>query len=478
MPAGKRPQTDTMLYTLIAFVGLFIAATAVAVIFYVKAEEYKKNANTLQSQIAELATNTERGKLGSVVGTRQTGQSWLGTMADFLDRAATLVVGGVPQPTSAEVKVKQATTKAKNALTLAQQYVDIIDPNKTGLAYIITELKAKLDNTTNAKNALQQQFDQLQQRYDDDMKANFEKEQVLLAEKEQYLQQVNEIQRDYQALEDLLRKTTNEQVQSLLTQLDEQKDKSRTLNQELLKTQAELKEAEDLMRHAQEELRKIKPAPDREVAAFKPDGKIIVVSDQAKVVHLNIGSQDHVYRGLTFSVYDRGTSVTKDGRGKAEVEVFDVAKNYSAARIIRSQLNRPILEGDIVANLIWDSAKTNEFVVAGDFDLDHDGVIDRDAIDKVKGLIEKWGGKVSDKVSIDTDFVVLGNPPRVLRKPTTEEAEIDPTAIQKYNASVRRLQRYRQVESRAQALWVPVFKYERFLYFIGYKSYVSKAGAF
>ena len=41
MPAHRRKQTNAMLYTLITFVGLFIAATTVAVIFYVKAEEYR-----------------------------------------------------------------------------------------------------------------------------------------------------------------------------------------------------------------------------------------------------------------------------------------------------------------------------------------------------------------------------------------------------------------------------------------------------
>ena len=39
MPPGKRRQSNAMLYTLITFVGLFIIATTVAVIYYVKAEE-------------------------------------------------------------------------------------------------------------------------------------------------------------------------------------------------------------------------------------------------------------------------------------------------------------------------------------------------------------------------------------------------------------------------------------------------------
>lgn len=57
MPAGRRLQSNTMLYTLITFVGLFIVATTLAIIFYVKSENHRTKATTLQSQINELATS-------------------------------------------------------------------------------------------------------------------------------------------------------------------------------------------------------------------------------------------------------------------------------------------------------------------------------------------------------------------------------------------------------------------------------------
>jgi len=478
MPPGKKQQSNTMLYTLITFVGLFIIATTIAVIFYVKSEEHRKNAGNLQSQINELASASEQRRLGEIVGTKQGRNSWLGTTIDYLDRAISLIVGGVPQPTSAEVKVNEANSKARDVSMLIQEHVQVTDPNETGLVQIVEQLKAKLDNIIKARVALQEQFSQLQKRYEDDMKTSFEKEQALLAEKDKYEQKVAKIEQDYKELEDLLRKSTDEQVQTLRAQLMEERDNLRTTNQELLKTQAELGMAQERMKKALEKLQDVKPLPDREVAAFKPDGEVILVDEQAKAVHLNIGSDDHVYRGLTFSVYHRNASIAKDGKGKAEIEVFDIAKNYSTARIIRSEINSPILVGDIIANLIWDSSKVNEFVIAGEFDLDSDGEVDNDAVYKIQSLIEKWGGRVSDTVSIETDFMVLGNPPEVLRKPAQAELEIDPAAMQKYNASVREHEHYKEVESRAQALWIPIFNYERFLYLIGYKEYATTAGAF
>jgi len=479
MPAGKRQQGSPLLYTLIVFVFLFVAATTVAVIYYVRAEEYRKSVSDLQRQINELVTGEQLQKIGAIVGTKQPRQSWLGTMVEYLDQIVTLMVGGVPEPTSAEVKVNDARRRFEDTLSLVQEYVDIgADPNIVGLVPLMEKLKMRLDNTIQAAETLKQQLDDQQQEYKRAMAASFEKEQILLAEKEKYQQQVNNIKQKYAELESLLQKTTDEQVQTLRSQLEKERGNLNTLNQKFLKTQAELEMAQDMLKRAQQELRKIKPEPDREVAAYKPDGKIILIDDAAKVVHLNIGSDDHVYRGLTFSVYDRNSSITKDGKGKAEVEVFDVGKNVSAARIIRSEINRPILLGDVVANLIWDKDKTNVFVVAGEFDVDNDGSIDYDGIDKIKSLIERWGGRVAENLSIDTDFLILGRVPRVLRKPTAEEAEIHPTAMQKYEASQKKFNRYQEVQRLAQTLWIPVFTYERFLYFIGYKGHVSQAGAF
>jgi len=423
-----------MLYTLITFIGLLIVVTAVAVIYYVKTEEYRDKANKAESSLEEIIKSDEQLKgLGKIVGTVPTGKSALGTMADYLDETVCLIVGGVPETTSAEAKINDVNKKVGNALKSAQEHIDVYS----------------------------------------------EREQVIQGEKNKLQQQINIIQTDYDELRTRLEKSTTEQVDTYRKQLEEARANLKSLNGKLLKTQAELKMAEDVMKLAQQEVREIKPSPDHEVLAHRPDGKIILIDDQTNVVHLNIGSKQHIYRGLTFTVYDRSGSIPKDGRGKAEIEVFDVAETYSAARITKSETKKPILLGDIVANLIWNSDKTNVFVVAGDFDLDNDGNLDQNAAGKIQTLIEKWGGRVADTISIDTDFLVLGGQPQVPKQqPTFEELELDPGAMQKYEALLQRLKHYNQLQGQAQALWIPVFRYERFLYFIGYKGQISQAGAF
>lgn len=478
MPARRRKQSNAMLYTLITFVGLFIATTTVAVIYYVKAEEYRTGEADLQRDINNLANDRERQALGTIVGTKRPGATWLGTMVNYLDKTVSLVAGGVAEPTSAEVKFNNSNTEVSNAQKLAQEHITIGDPNTTGLIQIVRGLKTELDKTINTQLQTQKQLDDLQASFDMAYKANFETEQILLAEKDKLLQQVADIEQKYNENSALLEQKTSEQVKTLRDQLQQARDDMKALNDSLLKTREELKLAQNDLKSEKEKLSKIEPGPDREVLAFEPDGQIILIDDQAQVVHLNIGIDDHVYQGLTLTVYDRGTSIPEDGKGKAEIEVFDVAKTYSAARITQSKLKTPILQGDIVANLIWDTDRTNVFVITGDFDLDNDGTIDYSGGDKIKTLIEKWGGRVADAISIDTDFIVLGKQPKVLQKPTLDELDVDPRAMEVYNASLQRLNRYNGLRAQAQSLWIPVFTYERFLYFIGYKGHIGQAGAF
>jgi len=482
MPAGKRQQTDVMLYTLVAFVGLFIAATTVAVIYYVKFEDQMKIANDSKSELEKWASMPEQRKgLGKIVGTIPRGKSGVGTMVNYLDGTVSLIIGGPLKDTSAGVKFDTADRKTTETLELlAQEYIDFenIDPNTTGLIRIIEKLKTKLDNTANELLATREQLNDLQNRFDDAMKASFEKEQTLLAEKEKYQQEVSNIKQDYDELEAFMKKTTDEQVQTLMDQRDEARADFDKEHDELLKTQAELKMALGRIESIQKKIDDIMPPPDSDVAAYRPDGKIVLIDDQTGIVHIDIGTDDRVYRGLTFPVYDKNMPIPKDGKGKAEIEVFDVRKTISAARIIPSKMKRPIILGDIIANLIWDSDKTNVFVVAGEFDLDGDESIDYDAVDKIKALIGKWGGRVADTVSIDADFLVLGEAPKVLRKPTFEAIEVDPMAMEKYQASVQKAAHYNQVQNRAQAFSIPVFNYERFLYFLGYKIQSGRAGAF
>jgi hypothetical protein len=480
MPPGK-PQTDPMFGYLITFVGLFLVSTTLAIICYIKIENYRTIAEISKSELAQMATPAEQRKgLGKIVGRLPRDKSGLGMLTDYLDRMVNLTVGGLPEDTSAEVKIETATQKVEETLKeLPYQQLDInlSDPNSNSLIRIIQRLSAAWNETATAQADLKNQLDNLKGRFDDAMAADLEKEKALLAEKETYERQIREIRKDYDDLKVLTQQTADQQVQTLMARLDEEKANSEALKQDLLKTKAQLEVVQERLNLAQEKLTAIVPPPDSEAPAFVPDGKVLLIDNQAKIVRLNIGSDDHVYPGLTFSVYDQDSPIPKDGKGKAEVEVFDISKTFSAARIIHSEVKRPIIVGDIVANLIWDRNRTNVFVVAGEFDLRGNGKIDPDGAEKIKALIKKWGGRVVNDVTAEVDYLVLGQPPVVHQKPTPEQMEADPMAMERYETSLRELSHYKSIQAQAQALYIPIFNAERFLYFIGYKTRATEAGA-
>ena len=481
MPIGRKSATDSTLYALIAFVALFIIAATTGVIYYLKFEEQRGLADTAQKRLNEIASPEELQKVGALVGAEQSGKSRLKVTLNYLDQAVALVVPGVPGDTSAEVKVNEATGKVREMVAgIAKQYPELNDVDaNTALLQVTEKLTAALQNTRTAETAAKEQLAELQNRFDDAMKASMEKEQALLAEKDKLQQQFENVRTGYDELKGLMEKKTSEQVKDLYGKLDQERTGREETNKQLLKSQAELQMAQDrIQKILKESVWPVQPPPDTEVKAFEPDGKVILVDDQAKTVQINLGSNDRIYQGLTFAVYDRGQPIPRDGKGKAEIEVYNVGDSFSAARIIRSDKKNPIVVDDIIANLIWSPDKANTFVVAGDFDLTGKGVPDEDAVAKIRGLVEKWGGKVADSVTVNTDYVILGTPPEVPSKPTVQETEKYPNAMEKYERSLERQAGYKQIQSQAQALSIPILNADRFMYFIGYKTQAARPGAF
>ncbi|MBP7052364.1 MAG: hypothetical protein KBE65_15230, partial [Phycisphaerae bacterium] len=159
-------------------------------------------------------------------------------------------------------------------------------------------------------------------------------------------------------------------------------------------------------------------------------------------------------------------------------EVMAIERRVASARILSSERKNPIHVGDSVANLIWDASHQNQFVVAGEFDLDRNGQTDYDGVRRIEGLIQKWGAVVVQDVSSETDFVILGMEPKVPSEPTLDEQTQDPLAMDRYNAQRKANDRYQQIRGQAESLNVPIYNYDRFLYFTGYAAQINRAGAF
>ena len=503
MPAGKRRQSNAMLYTLITFVALFVIATTAAVIYYVKAEDFRTRATERQDELNKLANQEEVRNIATIVGTRLPGQSNLGTVIEHLDQVVRLVKGAPVRMTSAEIKVAEAKQAIQPLLERARVYVTLpmpapaaadpnaaqkadsansADPNavavpEVALATLIDNLLAKLEQTTQEKATTDQQLATLRQRFTDAVKDMNDTRQQLTAKVAGYEGQVSAIKADYAKLSAQLDQASKEQLGTIRGDLEKTQANAKQLNDNLLKTQAELNVAQGRLQGALTQVSEIRPAPDKEAPAFQSDGSVFLVDQAAGVVHVNLGSDDHVYQGLTFSVYDRTAGIPRDGKPKAQVEIFSIDPKVSAARVLSFDPKNPIATGDLIANLIWDPTRQNQFVVVGDFDVNGDGKADYDGVSRIEALIQKWGAAVAKEVSSGTDYVILGAEPKVPVEPTLEVQTADPTAKEKYDTARQRNEQYNQIRQRAEALWVPIFNYDRFLYFTGYANQTSRPGA-
>ncbi len=490
MPPGKRRQSNAMLYTLITFVGLFIIATTVAVIYYVKAEELRTTTQEAQAELNRMASADEVRRIGDIVGTKLQGQTNLGTMVDYFNHAVALIMGRPLQTTTAEVHVGNAQKVFRSLVERAQPYINIApadpnaadpnlaDPNRVSLRSMANDLLSTVDRLSEQLTARTGQLQKLQQQFTDATELWQQTADELNASIEDYRLQVQQTKTDYNDLRALLEQSSEQRAENILRQLEEERALARELNQDLLRTQAQLDVAQQRLSSALADVAKTQPIPDAESPAYEPDGRIILVDESAGIVHINLGSDDQIYRGLTFSVYDKASGVPRDAVPKAQIEVFSISRTTSTARILSSEQRNPIVTGDIIANLIWDANLTNQFVIAGEFDLNGDGQPEYNARERIAGLIERWGGETADRVSAETDYVILGNEPRVPPEPTFEDLSRDPTLSDKYNAAQEGLDRYNRIRQQAQTFYIPVFTFDRFLYLIGYEDYIGKPGAF
>lgn len=475
MAVARQGQSNTTLYTVITFVALFVIAATLAVIFYLKSEDWRDQYTKSQQETSELASQNQVRNIGTLVGQKDRGQSRLGQLLGYVDQLYIMFGGGQSGETSAEVKMTEMQTKYNDILAkLPKDLALSSEANQTGALQLLETYDSKLKQNQELADQLGSQLDELNKKYDLTKQESAKREEELRTQIRAEQKKADDIQQSCSRLD----KKGDEQLQSLKQQANDAVEEKNKTKQELLAVMSKLSVAENKFQESLDKQRKLedmllKPRPMEDVAAYQPDGHIIGIDISSNIVFIDIGRDDKVFPGMTFSVYDKSASIPTDGSSKAEVEVFNVDKNTSIARINKSSKKNPIVEGDVIVNLIWDSKAVNRFVVAGEFDFNGDGDIDSDGAAKIKELIENWGGKIEDAVTIDTDFVVLGAVPQANKKPTLDEIQADPMATEKYEASVKASERYQEVKNQAKDFSIPVFNAKRFLNFIGYGSLAS-----
>ncbi len=151
------------------------------------------------------------------------------------------------------------------------------------------------------------------------------------------------------------------------------------------------------------------------------DGKIIGVNQLTETVWIDLGRSDALAKQVTFSVYGVDENEMAQAKIKGTIEVMRIIDSHLAqARITSDEVSDPILPHDKIYSPVWERGRRESFALAGFIDIDGDEKSDRA---KVRDLIELNGGvidaeahedgSVTGQMTINTKFLVLGDPPRV-----------------------------------------------------------------
>ncbi len=277
--------------------------------------------------------------------------------------------------------------------------------------------------------------------------------------------------RDYQARVDKYRADVDRLQAKMQEQLDRRTDDFKARERALATTNADLQEKVLLLQDQVTRLRGVSDdtlMPTSEYALV--DGSIIEIRPTAGEVVIDLGREDKVVLGQTFSVYRDGAALSPDldtgayNEGKAVIEIVDIRTDTSRARIVRESRGNPIVRGDIIANPVYDPNKEYSFVVYGEFDANRDGQATRLETAELSALIEDWGGTVLDDLTGGVDFLIMGRKP-VLPPQPGPDAPIE--VLQEYVRLQQMVARYDELFETAIATSIPVLNENRLYTLIG-----------
>lgn len=456
MAAGKSSQTNTSLIALVVFIVLFLFTAILAGVFYTKFEDQKALKLTAEQNSRKSATNEN-------------------TVSGYLDEMVQTVTGQLPDAPP-ETKINNAKIQINEAIeALGDDATAIFGQEGFDLLHTISDLKEKLDAARKHSDILQGQIDELHEDIDITLREFDEDMNVRLAEVKAAADERDAVLQQYEALRDMMNKSVDDQIKAWADKFEIAENNRKQQNIEIVRLNDKLLQVTTQLSQAIEKLESFRSTPDNDILAFEPDAKVFTADLVNGLVYLDIGMKDHAFVGLTFSVFDQNAPVSKDGKSKAEIEVFRVERNSSVAKIVSSTPRNPIIAGDIALNMVWSKKTSNSFMVIGEFDFNGDGFPDRDGRKRIGKLIDLWKGRVVDELTIDTDFLIVGAEPDHALKPTREQIDRDPDVERKYEDYLAKTVAYQEVLDRARVFSVPVFNRERFLKLVGYETAASKS---
>lgn len=204
----------------------------------------------------------------------------------------------------------------------------------------------------------------------------------------------------------------------------------------------------------------------------EPDGQIVNLRPGEDTGFINLAQGDAVFPNLTFAVYDDKEMGKETPTPKGSLRVKNVMSETSEVVITSHDTANPVVEGDLIANPIYDPKLGFQFAVVGYFDVDGDG--DDDA-SMIKSMIRRFGGQVQEQVTVQTDFLVVGDDP--LSRFQMGPGGLTPQQQADYDRVRKEQEAYGRASDMAARLYIPVLNMNRFLAMAGVKAPVTREDA-
>jgi hypothetical protein len=457
---AKREGLNSVTAWMIIFVGLWLASTVFLVILYTGQETLVSENAKLKSTLGRTVNSQQERSIELIKAAQENGPTMVGLLEDARGTTAQLATG--------EATDAPPAIKAKRDQIMAAIKADGLVPNPETFADLsyhqaLTQLYEAFKAAQNVRKAAEARAAQL----DSQMTAMVQAEAALKADFEKKTREASERLAQAEGERTAYRAERDKMFESLQKAQDEAQKRHdaelTSVRQEKLAAEQETGAVQKRLASVNTKVGGLMPGPTKLSTARNPDGRILTAVPGDKVVYINLGKKNGLTLGLKFAVYSGQSGIPEDGKAKAQIEVASISDSSAECTITQIAPNAIIMEGDVIANPIYDPNSPLTFVVSGDFDMDHDGNNDRNGNLVIEDLIKKWGGKVSDELTPLTDFVVLGVKPRSPRTaggPGSEPGQAPPP-----NPAA---ERYERIMNQASKFSIPVLNQEIFLNYLGY----------
>ena len=427
---------------LIVFVALWLTSTVLLVLLYTDRKDFQLT----EEQLREEANST-RARLQKV-------QQDSRAMAE----AATGEPGDTPQIVQSKLQEQCARISEDERLSGSVTLSD------TSYLAAMTALYDALAGRSEALARAQAHGAELGTRVEALASAKTEEQEGFAAQVVEFARNLEELRKAAESHQ----KIHNDEIDQFDEKLARLNDRAnrdiQEMRERIKRYTTKFDELQDRYSELKDRLGELQITPQELITARQADGRVVTAKPGEEVVYIDLGRDAGLVLGLQFAVYSAISGIPADGQGKARIEVVDMFDSASECRIVEMHGRQPILEGDLVANPVYDRERSLQFMVIGDFDLDGNGRVETDGVGQVESLVESWGGAVAQELSARVDFLVVGVAPP---KPFAV-GDMTPEAQTRTDAAQKLYDEYTETLQTAQALSIPVLTQSVFMHFLGY----------